>query len=361
MTKIIKEDQLDFNNLLIRPQKTSLISRSDVDIETTYKSCNCKYSLKGTFIINANMGAFSSKVVKCMIKNNMFGLFHKWENIDFLTDFYYKAYLNNENINNIFFTCGTRKEDFENIKLLYSNLKNKMDLQTFNIRIDTPNGYTSAILDTVKKVKDLAKDNCFIIAGNVVTSEMVVDIIKSGASGVVVGIGSGNQCSTRVKTGVGRPQASAVLECSKIAHKHGGLLISDGGIKSSGDICKAFGLGADGVMIGSMFGGVDETVTDIVEKNGKKYKIFFGSASNTCMNMFYKNKKQNYRAEEGITSLLPYSGSLNDFLGDIKGGIRSLCTFIDAKNISEISKKAVFYKVSQQISRIDGALIQTQN
>merc|ERR1739848_151147 len=166
-----------------------------------------------------------------------------------------------------------------------------------------------------------------IMAGNVVTQEMTEELILSGADIIKVGIGPGSVCTTRKKTGVGYPQLSAVIECADAAHGLGGHIVSDGGCTCPGDFSKAFGAGADFVMAGGMFAGHDQSGGEIVEENGKKFKLFYGMSSATAMEK-HSGGVANYRASEGKTVRIPYRGDLNNTIRDILGGVRSTCTYV---------------------------------
>ena len=192
--------------------------------------------------------------------------------------------------------------------------------------------------------------NKIIIAGNVVTREIVEELILDGKVDVVkIGIGPGSACTTRLKTGVGMPQLSAVLECSDAAHGVGGHIISDGGITCPGDMAKAFGGGADFVMVGGQFAGHDENPGDIIEENGKQLKLFYGMSSETAQKKHYGSMAK-YRSSEGRVLKIPYKGSLHNTVTDYLGGLRSTCTYINASCIKHMSKCTTFMQVNQQVN-----------
>ncbi|NXU65492.1 GMPR1 reductase, partial [Horornis vulcanius] len=188
-------------------------------------------------------------------------------------------------------------------------------------------------------------------AGNVVTGEMVEELIISGADIVKVGIGPGSVCTTRIKTGVGYPQLSAVIECADSAHGLKGHIISDGGCNCPGDVAKAFGAGADFVMIGGMFAGHDQSAGDIIERNGKKVKLFYGMSSDTAMKK-HAGGVAEYRASEGKTVEVPYRGDVEHTILDILGGLRSTCTYVGAAKLKELSKRTTFIRVTQQHNEV---------
>jgi len=189
-----------------------------------------------------------------------------------------------------------------------------------------------------------------IIAGNVATREMVEELILNGkVDGVKVGIGPGSACLTRMKTGVGVPQLSAIIDCADAAHGCGGFIIGDGGITCPGDMSKAFGGGADFVMCGGVFAGHDENPGEVIEQNGEKFKLFYGMSSKLAMEKHY-GKMAKYRSSEGREIKVKYKGALDTTVLDYLGGIRSTCAYINAHKIKHMSKCVTFVVVSQQIN-----------
>jgi GMP reductase len=236
-------------------------------------------------------------------------------------------------------------------RILYNNihvLKAK-NIKVKFICIDVANGYMFKLIDFCKKVR-ADFPNITLIAGNVVTREIVEELIISGCIDIIkVGIGSGAVCTTRLQTGVGLPQFSAVLECSDAAHGLNGMIVSDGGICHPGDVSKAIGGGADFVMVGSMLAGHDECPGEIVEEDGKKYKLFYGMSSETAMNKHHGGVAK-YRSSEGKTVKVPYKGSVENTIQDILGGMRSTCTYIGASKLKDISKCATFVRVNNKVN-----------
>ena len=204
----------------------------------------------------------------------------------------------------------------------------------------------------MKKVRADFPDKT-IIAGNVVTGEMVEELILAGADIIKVGIGPGSVCTTRVKTGVGYPQLSAIIECADAAHGLGGHIIGDGGCKVSGDVAKAFGGGADFVMLGGMLAGHDESGGELIEENGKKYRLFYGMSSKTAMDK-HSGGVAEYRASEGKTVKVKYKGPVSETVKDITGGVRSTCTYVGASQLKELSKRTTFIRVQEQHNEVFG-------
>ena len=218
--------------------------------------------------------------------------------------------------------------------------------------IDVANGYTEGFVRFVAKVR-AAYPHLVIMAGNVVTGEMTEELILDGVDIVKVGIGPGSVCTTRRMTGVGYPQLSAIIECADAAHGLRGLICADGGCTSPGDLAKAFGAGADFIMLGGMLAGHDECGSDLVEVNGVKKMRFYGMSSREAMTK-YAGGVAGYRASEGKEVLLDYRGPVENTLQDILGGVRSACTYVGARTLKELSKRTTFVRVTQQINEVFG-------
>jgi GMP reductase len=245
-------------------------------------------------------------------------------------------------VENIAIGTGTSNADAEKLAVV---LKENPSLRF--ICIDVANGYSEKFVAFVKSTRDKHPGKV-IIAGNVVTGEMVEELLLAGADIIKVGIGPGSVCTTRVKTGVGYPQLSAIIECADAAHGLGGQIISDGGCKVPGDLAKAFGGGADFVMLGGMLAGHEESGGELVEKeDGTKYKQFYGMSSETAMEK-YAGSVAEYRASEGKTTQIPYRGNVSDTVLDILGGLRSTCTYVGAQSLKELTKRTTFIRVQEQ-------------
>merc|ERR1719392_570378 len=217
--------------------------------------------------------------------------------------------------------------------------------------IDVANGYSEAFVQCIRDVRK-RWPSLTIMAGNVVTQEMTEELILSGADIIKVGIGPGSVCTTRKQTGVGYPQLSSVIECADAAHGLGGHIISDGGCTCPGDVAKAFGAGADFVMMGGMLAGHDQSGGEVkVKENGTKVKLFYGMSSATAMEK-HSGGVAEYRASEGKTVEVPYRGDVNATILDVLGGIRSACTYTGAGKLKEMPKRTTFIRVSQQLNEI---------
>jgi GMP reductase len=282
-------------------------------------------------------------MAKALSEKKLFTAIHKHYSINEWNIF--SATINKETESNIAVSTGIGKKDYEKLANIF-----KFNPYIKFICIDVANGYSEYFADFVKRTRGLYPDKV-IIAGNVVTGEMVEELLLSGADIVKVGIGPGSVCTTRVKTGVGYPQLSAIIECADAAHGLGGQIISDGGCVTPGDIAKAFGAGADFVMLGGMLAGHTESGGEIIEKNGESFRRFYGMSSSTAMEK-HVGGVADYRASEGKTVEVPYRGDVENTLQDILGGLRSTCTYVGASRLKELTKRTTFIRVNEQENRV---------
>ncbi len=244
-------------------------------------------------------------------------------------------------------STGTSNKDF----LKLQNILSFSPALRF-ICVDVANGYSEHFADFVKTVRETFPQHV-ICAGNVVTGEMVEELILSGADIVKVGIGPGSVCTTRVKTGVGYPQLSAIIECADAAHGLGGQIVGDGGCTCPGDVAKAFGGGADFVMLGGMLAAHEESGGKCIERDGKQFMQFYGMSSSTAMDQ-HAGGVAHYRASEGKTVELPFRGPVSATIQDILGGVRSTCTYVGAAKLKELTKRTTFIRVSEQENQVYG-------
>ena len=336
--------KLGFKDVMIRPKRSTLKSRSEVSLERDFKFLHSPLTWSGIPIIAANMDTVGTfEMAKALSNKNLFTTIHKHYSENEWTEFISNTSEND--LNYVAVSTGISEQD--SIKLAAIIAANP---QLKFICIDVANGYSEHFSNFVKQTRELYP-NKVIIAGNVVTGEMVEELLLSGADIVKVGIGPGSVCTTRVKTGVGYPQLSAIIECADAAHGLGGQIISDGGCSSPGDIAKAFGAGADFVMLGGMLAGHDESGGEIVERNGESYRKFYGMSSSTAMEK-HVGGVADYRASEGKTVEVPYKGSVENTLQDILGGLRSTCTYVGAARLKELTKRTTFIRVNEQENRV---------
>ncbi|KAF4714839.1 GMP reductase 2, partial [Perkinsus olseni] len=297
MVRIDQDIKLDFKDVLFRPKRSSLSSRSQVTLERELHFMHSPLAWTGVPILAANMdtvGTFAMAEVlskfKCLVAVHKHYSLEQWRT--------WCSRVGRDVLDNVAVSTGILKDDL--IKL-----KSVMEISKANfICLDVANGYAEAFVEVVKTLRRDYPDKV-IMAGNVVTGEMCEELLLSGADIVKVGIG------------VGYPQLSAVIECADAAHGIGGMIISDGGCTCSGDVCKAFGGGADFVMLGGMLAGHDESGGQLVHdlKSEKWYKEFYGMSSDTAMNK-YAGGVANYRASEGKSVKVPYRGPVGHTVQD---------------------------------------------
>jgi GMP reductase len=336
--------KMGFKDVLIRPKRSTLKSRALVELERTYTFLHSGNEWTGVPVMAANMDTIGTfEVAQVLAGHGMLTAIHKHYSEKQWTHFLEGC--DSDIYQRIMVSCGSSEDDLAALKKL---LAAHPELQF--ICVDVANGYAETFVEYVQKVRQSFPDKT-IAAGNVVSGEMVEELLLSGADIVKVGIGPGSVCTTRVKAGVGYPQLSAVIECADAAHGLGGRIISDGGCACAGDVAKAFGGGSDFVMIGGMFAGHDECGGSLIERDGKNYKLFYGMSSATAMEK-HSGGIADYRASEGKTVEVPYKGAIEETVKDILGGVRSACTYVGAKALKELTKRTTFIRVLEQESRM---------
>ena len=344
--RIINELKLDFKDVLILPKRSTLESRNQVNLERTFNFINSKKTWTGVPIIVSNMDTTGTfEMAQALFKHKVITCIHKHYNINEWADFL--KHLNDDDFNYFSVSTGITDQDTDMLNNILA-LDNRIKF----VCIDVANGYTERFIKCVANTRKLYPD-INLIAGNITTPEMVEELVLSGADIVKAGIGGGSVCTTRIKTGVGCPQLSTIIECSDAAHGLKGCLLSDGGCTNSGDISKAFGGGADFVMLGGMFSGHDESGGEMIEKDGKKLKKFYGMSSTDAM-IKYRGEVAKYRASEGKSVLIPYRGPVENTILDLLGGIRSTCTYVGAEKLKELSKRTTFIRVNNQSNEVYG-------
>jgi GMP reductase len=409
--KIEQDLKLDFKDVLIRPERSTLTSRKEVDLERTFKFKHTHATWKGVPIIAANMDTTGTiEMFNALKEHKMLTALHKHYDADSLVKHYMaeanpdaliqhyadearwaadgccgeaecdgdeprepympsalRKLVQTDASRFSFYSMGITNTDYEKFTNLYRHISNLCynfapdakvsdPHQAHPIRmvcVDVANGYTDAF-DTF--IKSLRRNfpHLIIMAGNVVTGNMTEQLIMSGADIVKVGIGPGSVCTTRKMTGVGYPQLSAVIECASAAHGLGGLVCSDGGCTVPGDVAKAFGAGADFVMLGGMLAGHSECAGELItDEDGNMFKQFYGMSSATAMGKYSGGVAQ-YRASEGKTVQIPYRGPVGQTVQDILGGVRSTCTYVGASKLKELTKRTTFIRVTQQINEVFG-------
>ena len=343
----IEEDvKLGFKDVLIRPKRSTLKSRSDVDLQRRFTFKHAGAAWSGVPIIAANMDTVGTfRMATVLASFDLLTAVHKHYSVEQWRTFIEGA--TDEVLNHVMVSTGTSEADFVKMKQILA-----LSPALKFICIDVANGYSEHFVAFLQRAREACPDKV-ICAGNVVTGEMVEELILSGADIVKVGIGPGSVCTTRVKTGVGYPQLSAVIECADAAHGLGGQIVSDGGCAVPGDVAKAFGGGADFVMLGGMLAGHNECEGTIVEENGQEFMLFYGMSSESAMTRHVGGVAE-YRAAEGKTVKLPLRGPVDHTVRDILGGLRSACTYVGAERLKELTKRTTFIRVAEQENRLFG-------
>lgn len=358
MTTIIDDVKLDFQDVLLMPKRSSLDSRSKVDLTKTFKFKHSSVEYTGVAIIAANMDHVGTmEMARAFSPYDMAVALHKFYSEDELVQYFCS---NSANVHT-FYTMGITGEDFDKFLNVSRRVQAAMGYGLPYICVDVANGYSRKFVNFVERLRD--ETSAVIMAGNVVTGDMVYDLLERGADIVKVGIGPGSVCTTRRVTGVGYPQLSAILECQDAAHGAGGLICGDGGVAQPGDLSKAFAAGADFVMLGGMLSGHTECSGEIIGApdgypngdtllaKGTKPRAewtmrFYGMSSHDAMDKHYGGKAD-YRASEGKVVEVPYKGPVSNTIEEMLGGIRSACTYIGARRIKDMPKCATFVKVNR--------------
>jgi GMP reductase len=336
---IDNEIKLDYSDVLIRPKRSRLNSRAEVKITREFKFPHSSQTWTGVPLMAANMDTTGTiEMANALSQMQAITCLHKYVTKDEV------PLLNDKNF--VALSCGL---DNPSINYLHGNFDKGFKF----ICLDVANGYSERFIDLVKDMRKIW-NNAIIIAGNVVTAEMTEALILAGADIVKVGIGPGSVCTTRKITGVGYPQLSAVIECSDAAHGLGGHIVADGGCTCPGDVAKAFAAGADFVMLGGMLAGTEESGAEkVTDSSGVVKKRFYGMSSKEAMNR-YSGGVANYRAAEGKSVEIEYSGPVHGVVDEILGGIRSACTYVGAKSIKDLPKCTTFVRVNRQLNTIFG-------
>ena len=369
--KISHDTKLDFDDVLLVPQRTKTASRKDVHLTRYFKFYHSPRSWRGIPVMAANMDTTGTmEMSSALDKFGMVTCLHKHYSWEDEFNFLNKGVLFHQGV---WSSIGMSQRDFDKIQFFRDHLRVMP-----NICVDIANGYTEDFVSFCATVRQIAPD-AIIMAGNVVTPEMVQELILHGGVDIVkIGIGPGSACTTRLKTGVGYPQLSAIDECAHAAHgltsgsERLGLICADGGCRYPADVAKAFAADADFVMIGGMLAGTDECegeweyepnidlieeiklVTPDSEERArlisttvrKKSLTFYGMSSKRAQDK-HSGGMKSYRSSEGRVLNIPYKGTAKEVINDMLGGIRSACTYTGASYLSDFSKTAQFIKVNR--------------
>jgi GMP reductase len=371
--RIDQDLKLDYKDVLIRPKRSTLKSRSEVSLERSFTFRNYvpdfpdnieDYHYRGVPIMAANMdGVGTFAMADTLGAQGIFTCLVKTYTVEELIEYFDGEWTRTKNVA---MSIGTSDNDFNKLVEVQAAVGEYLQY----VCMDIANGYSNHFAEHVRKVREHFP-HLVIIAGNVVTGEMTEELILAGADIVKVGIGPGSVCTTRIQTGVGYPQLSAVIECADAAHGLGGHIIADGGCTCPGDVAKAFAAGADFVMLGGMLAGHDEGGGEVITKtyltnevthnsvmggydpvyNKKQFVQFYGMSSEAANTKHFGGLKE-YRSSEGREVLVPYRGSVGITVQDLLGGIRSTCTYAGAKSLKQLSKCTTFVRVTQQFNSV---------
>ena len=368
--RIDQDVKLDYKDVLIRPKRSTLKSRKQVQLERGFTFRNYVPDFpenvkdehyRGVPIMAANMdGVGTFAMADTLSAQGIFTCLVKTYSADELIEFFDTD--NYLRTNHVAMSIGTSDDDWCKLEIVSAIVKGKLKY----LCMDIANGYSDHFAQHVRKVRKNFP-NIVIIAGNVVTGEMTEELILAGADIVKVGIGPGSVCTTRIQTGVGYPQLSAVIECADAAHGLGGHIIADGGCTCPGDVAKAFAAGADFVMLGGMLAGHDEGGGEVIEKfyetnqledlhgerviERKQFVQFYGMSSDAANTKHFGGLKD-YRSSEGREVLVPYRGSVGITIQDLTGGLRSTCTYAGALKLKQLSKCTTFVRCTQQFNSV---------
>ena len=363
--RIESDLKLDYSDVLLRPKRSTLGSRKDVSVEREYTFRNSEQSYTGVPIMAANMdGVATFEMADELAGLGLFTCLVKTYDAKQLINFFDDGVdcVKQARREHVAYSMGITEKDFQK----FLSVMEQTDGGIKYVCVDVANGYTKFFSEYIAQLRQQFRD-IVIIAGNVVTGDQTQELILSGADIVKVGIGPGSVCTTRIQTGVGYPQLSAVIECADAAHGLGGHVIADGGCVSPGDVAKAFAGGADFVMLGGMLAGHDEGGGEVITKTyrtdeldancvdyvheEKHFVQFYGMSSDAANKKHFGGLKD-YRSSEGREVLVPYRGAVEDTVRDILGGIRSTCTYVGAPSLKQLSKCATFVRTNSQYNRV---------
>ena len=345
--RIESDVKLDFKDVLLRPKRSTLGSRANVDLDRLYRFRHARLEMPVVPVIAANMDTVGTfEMAHALAKHKILTAIHKHYPVDDLVAFFGREGEGPQRY--AFYSLGILERDLQKFEQVWGRTGGGIRW----VCIDVANGYTEAFIDFVKRFRERYPDVA-VMAGNVVTADITEALILAGVDIVKVGIGPGSVCTTRKMTGVGYPQLSAIIECADAAHGLGGHICGDGGCTVPGDVVKAFGGGADFVILGGMLAAHDESGGEVVEHEGATFRKFYGMSSEEAMTR-YAGGVAKYRASEGKSTMLPARGPVDDTVQGILGGLRSACTYVGARKLKDLSKCTTFVRVTQQINDVFG-------
>jgi len=379
--RIEADPKHDYNDVLIRPKRSTLGSRKQVILERGFVYRNYRpahqtdalpsgypahqdYHYEGIPVMASNMdGVGTFTMADTLAELGLFTCLVKTYSVNELVSYFdAEENVNYKRTNYVAMSIGITDNDHNKFRNVYEQTGDKLKY----VCIDVANGYSERFVDFIKKFR-YQYPHVVIIAGNVVTADQTQELILNGADIVKVGIGPGSVCTTRIQTGVGYPQLSAVIECADAAHGLGGHIIADGGCTCPGDIAKAFAGGADFVMLGGLLAGHDEGGGEVIHKTyrteelatdginfvhkQKSFVQFYGMSSKAANDKHFGGLKE-YRSSEGREVLVPYRGPISNTVQDFLGGLRSTCTYVGAKNLKQLSKCTTFVLARSQYNSV---------
>ncbi len=337
--RIEPEVKLDFADVLIKPKRSNLNSRADVELNRSFKFLNSQQEWTGFPLIAANMSCVGTVAMsRALTPLKVCTALHKYILIEEIKELFKEPNIRDYT----FITTGITPDDIKRLLIL----KKEVDFRL--LAIEVANGYHDHFANMVEYIRKEFPDK-IIMAGNIASGDMAAELLLKGADLIKCGIGSGKTCITRIKTGIGAPQFSAILEVADTCHGMGGHCVSDGGHESEGDIAKAIGAGSDFVMVGGILAGTDPCegnfLTDPETRKPIRFQ-FYGMSSEEALNKFHGGKKS-YRVAEGISIDVPYKGSVINVINEIKGSLASTCSYVGAKSLKNLSKCTTFIRVNR--------------
>jgi GMP reductase len=345
--RIESDVKLDFKDVLLRPKRSTLGSRANVDLDRLYSFRHARLEMPVVPVVAANMDTVGTfEMARALASHRILTALHKHYAVDDLVAFFSEEA--GDAHHHAFYSLGILPDDLAK----FEAVRSRTGAAIRWVCIDVANGYTEAFLEFVKRFRERHPE-VVLMAGNVVTADITEALILAGADIVKVGIGPGSVCTTRKMTGVGYPQLSAIIECADAAHGLGGHICGDGGCTVPGDVVKAFGGGADFVMLGGMLAAHDESGGEVVEHEGTTYRKFYGMSSEEAMTR-YAGGVARYRASEGKSTMLPARGPVDHTVQGTLGGLRSACTYVGARKLKDLSKCTTFVRVTQQLNEVFG-------
>jgi IMP dehydrogenase len=345
------KEAFTFDDVLIVPKFSEVNSRSEVDISTNLRELRFKLP-----VISANMDTVTGDAMsRAMLRNGAQACIHRFGTIEETVDLFQRSHATDLHVSPMV-SIGVGSIELQRAKALF-------DEGAHTYVVDVAHGAQLSVAKQVLALREILGPYVNIVAGNFATGESVkhfLEYVGFAVDAIKVGIGPGSACTTRIKTGVGYPQLSAVLDIARTIEQTGVTVIADGGMKTAGDICKAIAAGADMAMLGGMLAGTEETPGDAFSPSSElqfnpknAFKKYRGSAS--LESYRDQGKEAKHRTAEGESFLVPYKGPVADILQDIEGGLRSSLSYVGASNLKEFQRRAEFVRITGATVAENGA------